>query len=285
MDLNVRRWPAALGRGTVDLVRASLADDLTKLAASLTYFTVLSLGPALVVVVSVLGLVGVDPETLQDLLDSVGERTGSEWAVDLVAGVLDSVLASANTGVFLSVGVLASIWSASAYVNAFMWSADLIYRPAERRPVRWGLPLRLGLALLMLLLLAAAVAMVTLVGPLGAAIESALGLESGALKAWSGLSAPLLLPVALLMLTILHKYAPSRQQPAFWRLLAGAAVTLLLWFVASWGFSLYLANFGSYNEVYGALGAGVAFLVWAWTLNLAVLVGVEVNRAVEGAEQ
>ena len=87
--------------------------------------------------------------------------------------------------------------------------------------------------------------------------------------------------LGLLLFTLLYKFAPSRRQPALWWLLPGAVVGVALWIAASAGFSLYLDHFSSYNRVYGTLGAAVAFLVWAWLLNLALLVGVEVNRDLE----
>ena len=83
------------------------------------------------------------------------------------------------------------------------------------------------------------------------------------------------------MFTLLYQFTPSRRQPAPWWLVPGAAVGVVLWFVASALFSLYLSNFAHYNRVYGTLGAAVAFLIWAWLLNLALLVGAEVNREIE----
>lgn len=266
------------------LVRASMADDLSLLSAALTYFTILSLFPALVVVVAMLGVIGLSPETLQHLLDAIGERTGSQWVVNLAYGVLASILDSTSTSVFLGLGAVVALWTASAYVSAFMWASDHIYQPAARRSYWRGIPMRLGLALLLLVLLTAAAVMVTVIGPLGSRVAGALGLEGSELLTWSRLTSPLLLIAALLMLALLYKYAPSRRQPALVHLLAGAGAAVVLWLVASAAFSFYLAHFGSYNRVYGALGAAVAFLVWAWILNLAVLVGVEVNKALEGKD-
>lgn len=274
------RSAARLWREAAALLNAVLAHELPKLAAALTYFTVLSLLPALLVVAALLGVVGLSTDALEALLDSVGDL-GARWAADFISDALASVLGSQSSGLALVVGAATSLWAASAYVGAFMWASDTIYQTTERRPYWRILPVRLALALLLLGLLTLAAAMVALVGPFGRWAADLTGIGTYGLDLWSWVKWPLLFGLGLLMFGLLYRYAPGRRQPAFWRLLPGAAVGVSLWVAASAGFSVYLAHFASYNRVYGTLGAGVAFLVWAWVLNLAVLVGVEVNRTLE----
>lgn len=262
------------------LVGRVLAHDLPQLAAALTYYTVLSLLPALLLMVSLLGMVGLSPETVHSLLDTLGEA-GAPWAAQAVADMLDSVLTSPRSGTVFTVSALLALWAASAYVGSFMAASDRIYEIVRRRPFWTGLPLRVGLALLLVVLLSLTAAVVTLVGPVGAWIADATGIGAGPLHLWTWVKWPLLVVLGLLLLVLLYKFTPSRRQPALWWLLPGSAVGLGLWLAASALFSLYLANFAHYNRVYGTLGAAVAFLVWAWLLNLAVLVGAEVNREAE----
>jgi len=162
-----------------------------------------------------------------------------------------------------------------------MWAADGIYGVPARRPYWRELPLRLALALLLLVLLTTAAIVVALVGPLGSWVAQHTGIGTWGLGLWTWIKWPILIALGLLMFAVLYWFAPSRRQPSLWRLLAGAAVGVALWVAASAAFSVYLAYFASYNRVYGALGAAVAFLVWVWVLNLALLVGVEVNRDLE----
>ena len=267
-------------REVVALSGAVLGHELTQLAAALTYYTVLSLFPALIVVVSLLGFVGLSPDTVHSLLDTLGEL-GAPWAAQLVSDVLDSVLQSQNSGVVLIVSLVAALWAASAYVGSFMVASDRIYEITQRRPFWKSLPLRVGLALLLLVLLSVTAAAVALVGPFGRWVMDVSSIGSGPLHLWTWIKWPLLIVLGLLLFTLLYKFTPSRRQPALWWLLPGAAVGVALWIAASAGFSVYLDHFSSYNRVYGTLGAAVAFLVWAWLLNLALLVGVEVNRDVE----
>jgi membrane protein len=257
-----------------------LAHDLAQLSAALTYYTVLSLLPALIVIVALLGLVGLSPDTVQTLLDTVGEA-GAPWAAEFVSSALGTVLSSQSSGAVLTVSLIASLWAASAYVGSFMAASDRIYEVAARRPFWTGLPLRVGLALLLLVVLSVTAATVALVGPIGAWIADATGIGTGPLHLWTWIKWPLLIVLGLLLFTLLYKFTPSRRQPHLWWLVPGAAVGVALWIAASALFSVYLDNFARYNRVYGALGAAVAFLVWAWLMNIALLVGVEVDREVE----
>jgi membrane protein len=270
----------SIGAELKTLVGRVLAHDLPQLAAALTYYTVLSLLPALLVMVSLLGLVGLSPDTVHSLLKSLGEL-GAPWAAQAVSDMLDSVLQSSNSGAVFTVGVVVALWAASGYVGSFMASSDRIYEIVHRRPFWKGMPLRVGLALLLLLLLSLTAAVVGFVGPFGSWVADATGIGNGPLHLWTWVKWPLLVVLGLVLFTLLYQFTPSRRQPAPWWLVPGAAVGVALWFAASALFSLYLANFANYNRVYGTLGAGVAFLIWAWLLNLALLVGVEVNREIE----
>ena len=280
MGPSKRRASARAWAEAVVLARRVLDHDLPKLAASLTYFAVLSLFPALIVVVALLAVIGLSSTSLHALLDAVGDL-GARWAVDLVSGVLDSILNAHSSGIVLGLSTLVSLYAASAYVNAFMWASDGIYQVERRRPYWRGLPLRLALAVVLLLLLAAAAAALALVGPFGNWVADLTGIGNGPLHVWTWVKWPILLALGLLMFGLLYRFAPSRPQPALWRLLPGAVAGVTLWLVVSVGFSVYLSHFASYNRVYGTLGAAVAFLVWAWLTNLAVLVGVELNRELE----
>ncbi len=262
------------------IVSKVLAHDLPQLSAALTYYTVLSLVPALLVMASLLGMVGLSSDTVRSLLDTLGE-VGAPWAAEAVSDVLDSVLTSQSSGTVFTLSILLSLWAASGYVGSFMAGSDRIYDIVQRRPFWTGMPLRVGLALLLLALLSLTAAVVALVGPVGAWVADATGIGTGPLHLWTWIKWPLLVALGLLLFTLLYKFTPSRRQPPLWWLLPGAATGLALWVAASALFSLYLSNFARYNRVYGTLGAAVAFLVWAWLLNMALLAGVEVNRELE----
>ena len=273
------RGVAGLWRRAMSVLGPVLALNIPRLASALTYYTVLSLLPALLVVVALLGLAGLSPNALQDLLDAVGEL-GAQWAVDFVNSALDGVIASHSSTVALVVGALLSLWAASGFVGAFMWAADVINETKAMRPFWKDLPVRFGLALGLLALLAVTAATLTLVGPVGSAIADATGIGNGPLHLWTWIKWPLLLALGLLMVGLLFRFAPSRRRRGLLPLLAGALTSVVLWVVVTAVFGYYLTHWASYDRVYGALATLIAFLVWAWVLNIGLLAGALVDREI-----
>jgi membrane protein len=270
------RGVAGLARKAMAVVSPVLALNVPRLAAALTYYTVLSLLPALLVVVALLGVVGLSPDTLQGLLDAVGEL-GAQWAVDFVKGALDGVIASHASTLALVLGALLSLWAASGFLGAFMWAADVIHGTKTMRPFWKDIPVRFVLAIGLLALLALTAAALALVGPVGSAIADATGIGNGPLHLWTWAKWPLLAALGLLMVGLLFRFAPSRPRRGLRALLAGSATTLVLWVVVTAVFSYYLTHWASYDRVYGALATLIAFLVWAWVLNIALLAGALVD--------
>lgn len=258
-------WDEAL-----QFTRVAAAAGFTRMAAALTYYVVLAIFPALIVVAGLLGAIGLSPEDVDVLLDAVA-AIGPDWAVGLVQGALSGVLSARGTSIALGAGALLALWTASSYVSAFLWAAE---RMEGRRPrsLLQQLPARLGLALLLILLLTACGAAIVLAGPFATWLGDLLGLGDAVLAAWSWLKWPFLFGVALLVLLLLYRAAA--RPGTRWRsqLIAAVAgvVTVLL---ASAGFSAYLTHFASYSKVYGVLATGIAFLVWAWLVNSMVLLG------------
>jgi membrane protein len=261
------------------MVNVVLSHQLPRLAAALTYYTVLSLFPSLLVVVALLGLVGLSPQALQAVLDAVAQL-GAQWAVDFVSSALNGLFTSQSSALALGLGTLLALWAASSYVGAFMWAVDTIGGVAAQRPFWRGLALRLGLALLLLTLLATTATALAMVGPLGTAIVDATGLSEGALHLWAWIKWPLLFAVGFLMVSLLYRFAPARRQGSARAVLTGALTGVCLWLVVTALFNYYLTHWAAYDRLYGALATAIAFLVWAWMTNLALLVGDEVVRLI-----
>jgi membrane protein len=247
-----------------------MASGFTRMAAALTYYLVLAIFPALLIVAGLLGAVGLSPQHVDALLDAVA-AVGPDWAVGLVQGTLSSVLSAHGSSVALGVGALLALWSASGYVSAFLWAARQMEGRQPQSILR-ELPARLGLALLLLFLLAACAAAIVVAGPFATWLGDLLDLGDAVLTAWSWLKWPFLFGVALLVLLLLY-HAAARHGTRWRSQIAGAAAGVLIVLLASAAFSVYLSHYASYNKVYGTLATGVAFLVWAWLLDAAVLLG------------
>jgi membrane protein len=276
-----RTWGATLKR-TVSEFRE---DKLNHWAAALTYYTVLSLFPALLVLVSLVGLFG-DPERTTKVLTDTVSELGPATAASTFQGPIESITANRGAaGILFVVGVLAALWAASGYVSAFGEASNSIYEVDEGRPF-WKLkPLQLLVTLLLILVAAALALALVLTGPIVAALGNALGVSDTALTLWRFAKWPAMVVLVLLIFGVLYYTAPNARLSGVRWVTGGAVVALVTWIVASIGFALYVANFGSYDKTYGTLGGVVVFLLWLWLTNIAVLLGAEFNAETERAKQ
>jgi membrane protein len=280
-DLPRRAWLAVLARS----VREFRDDNLIDRAAALTYYAVLAVFPALIVLVALVGIFGSYPETTNALLKIVG-RLGPRSAVDTLRAPIRSIVRNkGGAGALLGVGLLGSLWSASGYVGAFMRASNAIYEVEEGRRF-WRLrPLQLAVTFVMVLLTAVVALAVVATGPLARAVGDSVGVGPTAVTVWDYAKWPVLLLVVVTMFAVLYAAAPNVQLPGFRWLTPGGVVALALWLAASLGFAAYATFFGSYNQVYGTLGAVVVFLVWLWITNLSILLGAEFNAELERGRQ
>ncbi len=249
-------------------------DKLTHWAAALTYYAVLSIFPALLVLVSILGLMG--DSAIRPLMENL-ETVAPGPAREIMTGALENVQQGGGSGVLLVVALAGAIWSASGYVSAFMDAANDVYDVEEGRPIWKKLPVRIAVTLLMLVLLAASAFTVVLTGPVAEAAGGLFGVGDSAVAVWDIAKWPFLVAVVATMFAVLYYAAPNVKQPGFGWVVPGGVVAVLLWIVVSAAFAVYVANFASYNKTYGSLGGVVVFLVWLWLSNLAILVGAELN--------
>jgi membrane protein len=276
-ELSKPSWRAVAWR----TVREFKDDDLVDRAAALTYYGVLSIFPALLALVSILGLFGQD--AIQPLLDNVGTLAPGE-VKDVLAQSLQSLSQNqATAGIFAVLGVALAIWSASGYVAAFMHAANTVYDVQEGRPVWKAIPVRVGVTLAIVILLAVSAVLVVFTGGLARRAGEILGVGETGVLAWNIAKWPVLLLVVLLVLAILYGVAPNVRQPGFRWISPGSLLALVLWIVASGLFSLYVAFFGSYNKTYGSLAGVIIFLIWLWITNIAVLFGVEFDAELRRA--
>ncbi|MEU1475077.1 YihY/virulence factor BrkB family protein [Streptomyces sp. NPDC001668] len=267
--LPARSWRAALRRTAKEL----LDDELADRAAALTYYGVLSLFPALLVMVSLLGVVG--QRATDKILDNIGDLAPGP-ARDILRDAVVQLGDSGGTGSVLAVlGLLAALWSASGYVAAFIRTSNAVYDLPEGRPV-WKLtPLRIALTMTLMLMLAASALIVVFTGPLAERAGRAVGFGHAAIALWDVAKWPVLLLLVVLMIALLYWAAPNVRVHGFRWISPGSVLATLVWLAASAGFALYAANFGSYNKTYGTLAGAIVFLVWVWLTNLAILLGLE----------
>jgi membrane protein len=274
------RLPARSWTGVVKRTMSEFrADNVTDWAAALTYYGILAIFPALLALVSVLGLIG--QSATQPLLNNL-EKLAPGPARQIFTSAIQNLQHSRGAaGLLFIVGILGAIWSASGYVAAFMRASNAIYDIEEGRPIWMTLPVRVVVTIVLLVLLAISAVGVVVTGGLAKQIGNLVGVGGTAVTVWNIAKWPVLLLIVSLMLSILYWASPNVRHPGFKWVSPGGLFAVIVWIVASALFALYVANFSSYNKTYGALAAVIIFLVWLWISNIAVLLGAELNAELE----
>ncbi len=270
-----RAWGAAL-KGSL---REFKDDELTDRAAALTYYGVLSLFPALLALVSILGLTG--KSTTDKVVENLQELTAPGAARDIMTQAVEQLQGRAGIGSLVAiVSLVLAIWSASGYVAAFMRSSNAVYDMPEGRPVWKVLPVRVGVTVALMLMAVISALIVVFTGGLARQAGDLLGLGDTALTVWSIAKWPVLVLLVTMMIALLYWAAPNAKIRGFRWITPGSFLALVIWLLASAGFALYVANFGSYNKTYGTMAGVIVFLIWLWISNLAILLGLEFDAEI-----
>ena len=265
-------------------LREFTKDQCPDLAAALTYYSVLSIFPALLALVSLLGIFGQAGKTTSALLEIVQGFAPAD-TVDAIRQPIEQLSSSSAAGLTLVLGILTALWSASGYVGAFGRAMNRIYEIDEGRPFikLRGTMLLVTIATVLIVLVLSA--MLVLSGPVAEAVGNAIGLGGAVLTAWNILKWPVILLLVILAIAILYYATPNVKQPKFRWMSLGSAIALVIFLLASLAFAFYVANFNSYEKTYGAIGGVIISLLWLWILNMSLLFGAEFDAELERGRQ
>lgn len=268
-------WRAVVRR----LPRQLKHNDITDRAAALTYFGVLAIFPALLVLVSILGLLG--RGTTNTLLSNVKD-VAPAGVYTFLQGIIDQVQGKHGAAIVaVVVGVVIALWSASGYVAAFTRAMNNVYEVDEGRPATRTVPLRLGVTIAVMIMLVISAVIVTVTGPIADHVGSGLGLGHAVVTAWSIAKWPVLLLIVSLLFSLLYWATPNVRTGRFRWITPGGVLAVVVWLVVSGLFGLYVSFSGSYNKTYGSLATVMIFLVWLWLTNIAILLGAQFNAESE----
>lgn len=252
-------------------------DHVVIVAAGVAFFALLALFPAITALISIAALV-MDPADVEAQLEQAAGMLPEE-AASIIQGQARDVAEGAGTGAGLAAfaGIALALYSASKGMKALMKGMNIAYDEPESRSFiklnAVALALTLFLIFGLLVALGAVVVLPVIVGAIGLG-DALQGLLTYAI--W-----PVLAVLTIFGLAVIYRYGPSREV-AQWRWLSpGALVATLLWIIASIAFSIYVRNFGAYNETYGALGGMIILLTWLWASAFIVLMGAELNAETE----
>jgi membrane protein len=269
------------GRGWWQIIRRGLKefsnDQMSLLAAGVAFYAFLALVPSLIAAMLIYGLVTSPSEVANQVNGFSSALPGS--ARTLLSQQLQSLAASSKSG--LSIGVVISLvlalWSASGGTSALIQAINDAYDEKETRNFlkKRGLALALTIGAIIFFAIAASLVAVF------PAVANALGLSGPLRVGVEGLRWVVLLVVVAVALAIVYRLAPNRDDPRFRWVSPGAGVAVVVWIIASIGFSIYVNNFGSYGKTYGSLAGVVVLLLWLWLSIVAVLLGAEINAEAE----
>nr|WP_218857650.1 YihY/virulence factor BrkB family protein [Leifsonia soli] len=264
-------------------MRSFTTDQCTDLAAGLTYFAVLSLFPALLALVSILGIVGQSQAGIDALFGMVNEL--APGMTDVLKGPIESLASSPATGWALVIGIVGAVWSASGYVGGFGRALNRVYGVPEGRTALVLRPVQLGVTLLTLVLISLLALLLVVSGPIASFLGSLIGLDEAFQVAWSILRWPIVVIVLVLLLAVLYASTPNVKHPRFRWLTPGSLAAIVVLGIASALFAFYVGTFGNYDRTYGALAGIIVFLLWIWIANNALLLGAELDSEVERARE
>ncbi len=286
-------WKYALKRS----VKEFSSDGGPDLAAMLTYYTVLSLAPALLAVFSIISLVlANNADTVTSLVEDFAEEYVPADYHDLVMDLVDTITGSASGGVVaLIIGIATALWSASAYVKAFSRSTNTVYGREEGRGLikmtATMLLTTLGLLFGIVLILISLALNETLVSGLLGPIAEPLGLGGALdflmgsfLPIWTWIKWPVILALLITLIAVLYYFTPNVRQPKFTWVSLGSIVAIVGIALAGVALYVYFSFFGSYSS-YGAIGGVMALLLTLWVFNIVLLLGVEIDAEVERARE
>jgi membrane protein len=260
-------------------------DNLSDWAAALTYYGLLSLFPALIAMISLIGIFG-DPKTTTSKLTEIITEIGPSSGAETFEGPIKSIVENRSAAGFAFVlGLGAALWSASGYVGAFTRASNIIYETPEGRPF-WKLrPLQIAVTLAMIIMMALLAVGLVLTGPVVEAIANPIGLSSTAVDVWNIAKWPVMAAIFILMVDVLYYTTPNVKLRGFKWVTPGAILSIVVWAIASALFAFYVANFSSYDKTYGTLAGLVVLLLWFWITNLAILFGHQMNAERERSEE
>lgn len=259
-------------------IRHVISDQGLDLAAGLAFYALLSMAPATLALVSMLGVVGEAKSTAEAVLGLTSDL--STEAAQAIRPIVTELVSSPAAGLTLIVSVAVAIWSSSKYVGAFGRAANRAYAVEETRPL-WKLkPMMLLITLVLLLLMAGLGLLLVVSGPIAESIGKLVGLGPVAVMIWSIARWPVVIFFVMLAIALLYYATPNVKKVKFRWSSIGAFVAPMTLIVVSLGFVLYINNFDNYNATYGAIGGVIVGFAWLWMVNLALIFGSELDAEI-----
>jgi membrane protein len=259
--------------------------QMNDVAASLTYYAMLALFPAIVLATSMFALIG-DQNTVSQAVDYLARQGADRETQNAIRAVMDKIVTASGGAVSAAmvISVLIALNGASGAFGAAGRALNRVYAVDEDRGFVDRKLVDLGVTLLIVVVLLVVISALFLGGGVAHDLFGSIGIGGTASTVWSILRWPLALAAALVAYALIYAYAPDLEPRRLRWLTPGAVTGVAIWIIASMGFSIYIRNFSSYGAAYGAAGAVIVLLLWLWLSSCAFLFGAELNAELERGE-
>jgi membrane protein len=256
--------------------------QMTDVAASLTYYAMMSLFPAIVVGTSLFSLIG-DRQTVANAVDYFARQGADQATQDAIRSAMDNIVKASGgaVSVALVLSVLIALNGASGAFAASGRALNRIYGVEEDRGFVRRKIVDVAMTLMIVALLLVCVAALFLGGGVAEDLLGTIGLGHSAAVVWSIARWPLALGIMLVVYALIYAFAPDLEPRRLRWISPGAVAGVVIWIVASVGFGIYIKNFSSYGAAYGAAGGAIVLLLWLWLSSCAFLLGAELNAEIE----
>jgi membrane protein len=266
---------------TTRTVTSFYDDQMTHHAAALTYYGLMSLFPAVLLGLSLLGLLGQYPETYDAIINYL-EEVAPASVVDPLDRSLRMALQSKGTAATtLAVGVAVALYGTTGALEAARRALNVVFEANAERSFLRRKAVDVGSTFVLMALTLASLVMVFVGGRLADDLLGFIGLGPTAAQVWSIARWPGAVAAATLVFAFIYYVTPDIKQRSFRWLTPGAVVGVLIWLLASIGLSTYVSRIADVGAVYGGFAAAIVLLGWLWLTNVALLFGAELNAAIE----
>lgn len=276
-QVNKRSWKYVFRRSLAEFSQ----DGCTDLAASLTYFTVLSVFPGLLAVVSMLGVVGQGQQTTDAITGFLDGRVPDELNTLLEPTITNLTEATGAGVVALIIGVGSGLWTASGYVGAFSRAMNRVYDVSEGRTFVKHKATMLAVTLFVVVTVVLIFIMVLVSGGIAQTVGDLIGLGETSVTVWNIAKWPVILLLLILLVAVLYYFTPNVKQPKFTWISPGAVFAIVGAILAGVAFSIYATQFASQTSTYGVIGGVILGLLGIWIFNNVLLMGAEIDAELQ----
>jgi membrane protein len=266
-------------------VRGVYDDQLTHHAAALTYYALMSLFPALLLAVSILGLVGQYPATYDAIFGYLSGVAPSSVLAPLGTSLRGGLQAKGTAATTLAFGVVVTLYGTTGALEAARRALNVVFEAEGGRSFLRRKAIDVASTVVLMSLGLISLVLVFVGGRFAEDLLGFVGLGPTVARIWDIARWPAAVAIVMFVFSFIYYVTPDVEQRSFRWVTPGAVVGVLLWILASAGFSAYVSRIANVGAVYGAFTGAILLIIWLWLSNMALLVGAELNAEIERQQQ